>query len=184
MNTVYTIGRDPSCDIVIPDNTDVVSRVHASLKVKGGGKYILVDQSRNGTYVNGIKMSANEEIPVTRKDTISFAHVAELNWDMVPKEKPKGMLWGIIALVIVAVAGCILYFVLKPDDPKPVDPVGGETVPAEMTPDANVKNDTVRDTVFIKEKPRTKPEKPAKPKKDQPAAEEKPAEEEVIDAIY
>ena len=67
MNKVYTIGRDPSCDIVIADPTDVVSRVHASLKVKGVGKYILVDQGRNGTYVNGIKMSPNEEIPVSKK---------------------------------------------------------------------------------------------------------------------
>ena len=48
---VYSIGRDPACNIVINDNTDVVSRRHAILNVYPSGKMTIVDQSHNGTYV-------------------------------------------------------------------------------------------------------------------------------------
>lgn len=89
MNKVYTIGRDSTCDIVIMDPTDVVSRLHATLKVNGNGKYVLIDQSTNGTYVNGIRMTTNEEVPVTRKDVISFAHIRDLDWNKIPKEKTR-----------------------------------------------------------------------------------------------
>lgn len=181
MNKVYTIGRDPSCDIVINDNTDVVSRVHASLKVKGRGKYVLVDQGRNGTYVNGIKMSPNEEIPVSRKDAISFAHVAELDWNQVPKEKSNSLLWIIIAVVTVAIIGAIAYYFLKPEPTPVVEPIE-EVSPIEELPDTSVKNDTIRDTVFIKEKPKASPVKKKEPKKEEPV-KSAPEKEEVIDAL-
>lgn len=180
MNKVYTIGRDPSCDIVITDKTDVVSRVHASLKVKGRGKYILVDQGRNGTYVNGIKMSSNEEIPVTRKDVISFAHVADLDWNQIPKEQTKGILWTVIALTSIAVCAAILI-ISRPSTTTPSQ-VQEETT-TEVLPDTNIPNDTIRDTIFIKEAPKPIPTKEKKPKKEEPAPQQ-PAEEEVIDAIY
>ena len=78
-----SIGRDMSCDIVLHDNTDVISRRHAILNITSSGKMTIVDQSRNGTYVNGIKISANVPVPVTRKDVISFAHVSQLDWNLV-----------------------------------------------------------------------------------------------------
>ena len=81
---VYSIGRDPACNIVINDNTDVVSRRHAILNVYPSGKMTIVDQSHNGTYVNGIRISQNVPVPVTRKDNVSFAHVARLDWNLVP----------------------------------------------------------------------------------------------------
>ena len=59
MKKVYTIGRDPQSDIVINDNTDVVSRLHATIRIEGS-KMFLIDQSQNGTYVNGMRMSVNE----------------------------------------------------------------------------------------------------------------------------
>lgn len=187
MNKVYTIGRDPSCDIVIADPTDVVSRVHASLKVKGVGKYILVDQGRNGTYVNGIKMSPNEEIPVSRKDVISFAHIADLDWNQIPNEKSKGMLWGTIILIAVVAIGVILFFMLKPER-QPLPEEIKQEVPVEIVSDASVKNDTIRDTVFIKAAPsehnRKKKETKRQPVKEEDPKKEAPAEEQVIDALY
>lgn len=183
-NKVYTIGRDPSCDIVIVDNTDVVSRVHASLKVKGGGKFILVDQGRNGTYVNGIRMSQNEEIPVTRKDVISFAHIADLDWNQVPKEKSKGLLWGTIGLAVILILGIIGYFIFKPQ-PKVEEPQVNEETPLEALPDTNVKNDTIRDTVFIKEPPKEQPKKrDKKTKTEEPQPQQPEEKNEVIDALY
>lgn len=104
---VYSIGRDTACDICINDSTDVISRRHAILNVTPTGKMTIVDQSHNGTYVNGIRISPNVPMPVTRKDSISFAHVARLDWNRVPKSgmAVKYALIGFGALVCVAVAG-------------------------------------------------------------------------------
>lgn len=189
MNKVYTIGRDPSCDIVVNDNTDVVSRVHASLKDIGHGKYILVDQSRNGTYVNGIKMSSNEEVPVTRKDVISFAHVCDLDWNQIPVQKSSWLKWLIIGILLLIVIGCLLFFLLKKKDApvdNGVDPVPTETV--VEVPDSSDTKDVVRDTVYIKEKTPAKEKRKVRETTDKvvtPPAEEKKTEEEpVIDALY
>ena len=81
----YSIGRDLNCDIVINDSTDVISRRHALLNITPSGKMTIIDQSSNGTYVNGIRISQNVPVPVTRKDIVSLAHVAKLDWNQVPK---------------------------------------------------------------------------------------------------
>lgn len=175
MNKVFTIGRDPSCDIVIFDATDVVSRVHASLKVKRNGKYVLIDQSRNGTYVNGIKMSSNEEIPVTRKDVISFAHVKDLDWNQVPREKDSKMIWILIAITVIVVA-CIGYFIFRPKNEPVRTIVEGEELPVEIHEIPIVKDTAVKETIYVNPKPIVKP----KPKKEKPEEknEETPAQEE------
>ena len=56
MKRIYTIGRDPQCDIIIQDMTDVVSRVHAVLKLESNGKMFIKDQSKNGTYIMAINI--------------------------------------------------------------------------------------------------------------------------------
>lgn len=152
MNKVYTIGRDETCDIIIRDSSDVVSRVHATLKSNGNGKYTLVDQSRNGTYVNGIRMSTNEEIPVTRKDVISFAHVQDLDWEQIPKEK-KGRKIIIILIISFIAITAIAYSAIRYLDhnTKEDDNVPAETLPVDST---IIKADTVkvRDTIYVKPK--------------------------------
>ena len=51
------IGRDPSCDIVLTENS--VSRVHVYLYVQQNGSVVLVDNnSTNGTVVNNYQISA------------------------------------------------------------------------------------------------------------------------------
>lgn len=97
-----SIGRDQGCDIVIQDNTDVISRRHATLNISPSGKMTIVDQSRNGTYVNGIRISSNVPVPVTRKDIVSFAHVAKLDWNTVPAEN------GLMRYIILAVVAAII----------------------------------------------------------------------------
>lgn len=98
---VYSIGREIGCDIVISDSTDVISRRHAVLNVSPTGKMTIIDQSHNGTYVNGIRISSNVPVPVTRKDTISFAHVAPLNWDQIPN--PSSAIYKYVGLGVLAV---------------------------------------------------------------------------------
>ncbi len=111
MKKIFTIGRDIQCDIIISDNTDVVSRCHAILEETSHGKYCITDQSRNGTYVNGIKIAPNELVPVTRKDSISFAHVCDLDWSRVPKDYTA--VYVISAIVAVVVVAAVLLVVFK-----------------------------------------------------------------------
>ena len=79
---VISIGRGTDCQIVFDEPT--ISRRHAILKIYPWGKMELVDMGQNGTFVNGVKLSSNVPYPVTRKDVISFAHVRQLDWNMVP----------------------------------------------------------------------------------------------------
>ena len=49
--TRLTIGRGHDCDIVLPDR--VVSRRHACIDRRDGEYFIVDDDSKNGTFVNG-----------------------------------------------------------------------------------------------------------------------------------
>lgn len=109
----YSIGRDPECDIVINDATDVISRRHAILNIAPSGKMTIVDQSTNGTYVNGIRISSNVPVPVTRKDTVSFAHVAKMDWGQVPSSGGSGKTFFVILLILLIGAGGGYYFMTQ-----------------------------------------------------------------------
>lgn len=113
-----SIGREQGCDIVINDSTDVISRRHAILNISSSGKITIVDQSRNGTYVNGIRISQNVPVPVTRKDIISFAHVAKLDWNAVPASG-SAMRYSILGFVgILLIAGGIFGYMQISDNPE------------------------------------------------------------------
>lgn len=129
----YSIGRDLNCDIVINDSTDVISRRHALLNVTPSGKMTIIDQSSNGTYVNGIRISQNVPVPVTRKDIVSLAHVAKLDWNQVPKSN-QWVKYAIIAGVAVIVVLGVIFGVkhMKSDS----DNNGG------ITPDATEQVDS------------------------------------------
>ncbi|MGM9698778.1 MAG: FHA domain-containing protein [Prevotella sp.] len=108
---VYSIGREIGCDIIIDDNTDIISRRHAVLNVSPSGKMTIIDQSQNGTYVNGIRISSNVPVPVTRKDNVSFAHVAPLNWDRIPNQRAMIVRYAAIAIVaLLVVIGGVAWF--------------------------------------------------------------------------
>lgn len=133
---VYSIGREAGCDIVINDTTDIISRRHATLNVESFGKMTIVDTSRNGTYVNGIRISSNVPFPVTRKDNVSFAHVARLDWNLVPRESSP-MRYAIIGLVAVILVVCGIagfnYF------------GGDDSLPPVSTPSTSDSIQTVQD---------------------------------------
>lgn len=79
-----TIGRDEQCDIVIHDNSNVISRRHAVLNIDNNGRMTITDLSSNGTYINGIRIVENSPVPINRKDVVSFAHIYDLDWKLVP----------------------------------------------------------------------------------------------------
>ncbi len=184
MKKIYTIGRDEGCDIVIPDNTDVISRLHATIRIESDDKIYLTDQSRNGTYINGMKMSSNVEIPVSRKDVVSLAHIYTLDWSLVPKQNGKTKILLLVAVLLAALlAGTTYSFSgLNHGD-------SNEEVEQAPEPPAVIRTDTieVRDTVFVKsneEEPvRTKPEK-VRQKEERAEEKVKNTEEEIYNPIY
>lgn len=177
MKKIYTIGRDEGCDIVIPDSTDVISRLHAKIRVESNDKIFITDQSRNGTYVNGMKMSSNVEIPVSRKDVISFAHIYNLDWSLIPKQQSNTIKVVSIIMLIAALLGLVTFFIFCPEKEL--------HEPKRPEPTTIVKNDTVvvHDTVVVKHKetPKVKTKK-EDPKKDSVKVE-KPKEE-IYNPIY
>lgn len=104
MKTTYTIGRDPQADIVINDGSDVVSRLHAILRFNGR-KMTIEDRSKNGTHINGIRISSGVQVPVTRKDRITFSHVADLDWNSVPRPAASNLfIWLAVAVCVIALS--------------------------------------------------------------------------------
>lgn len=56
------LGRDPQCDIVIADKS--ASRTHASLVATANGPVLRDLGSRNGTWVNGMRLGSDRRIRV------------------------------------------------------------------------------------------------------------------------
>lgn len=124
----YSIGRDVACDIVLPDNSDVISRRHALINVSSSGKITITDNSLNGTYVNGIKISPSVPVPVSRKDIISFAHVSQLDWNRVPSNIPwiRYCIMAFGAVVVIGL-GIIGYNYWATKNTIPAKPVPAAT---------------------------------------------------------
>lgn len=187
---VYSIGREIGCDIVINDSTDVISRRHAVLNVSPSGKMTIIDQSHNGTYVNGIRISSNVPVPVTRKDTISFAHVAPLNWDQIPN--PSSAIYKYVGLGILAVGlvigGVLGYNSLNgsstPDaTPAPVDSTVIQKNKEDLEKKEKEKEDSIRNSKkkqdsTKKAEPKKRKEDKTAPKKDDNKKKEEPKKEE------
>ena len=187
---VYSIGREIGCDIVINDSTDVISRRHAVLNVSPSGKMTIIDQSHNGTYVNGIRISSNVPVPVTRKDSISFAHVAPLNWDQIPN--PTATIYKYVGLGVLAI-GLIVGGVFgfkslngssKPDaTAAPVDTTVIQKNNAELEKKEKEKEDSIRNSkkkqnTTKKAEPKKKKDEKAAPKKEDTKKKEEPKTEE------
>jgi hypothetical protein len=70
---VYTIGRSPDNNIQILDKT--VSRTHLKIFRRDNEYYIQDLKSRNGTFVNGARVQAGEEIEVKRGVPLAVGRV-------------------------------------------------------------------------------------------------------------
>lgn len=116
---VLSIGRDSGCNIVVNDEKSIISRRHAMLYIYPSGKMTLVDQGQNGTYVNGIRITPNVPYPVTRKDVVSFAHIRQLDWNLVPNSFAllRNIVVGIVVVALI-VAG-VYWFLNRTPEPTP-----------------------------------------------------------------
>lgn len=64
-----TIGRHPSCHLRFPKDLAIISRYHARI-VREGNRHKLIDESTNGTFVNGKPM---KEAYLKSGDVLTFA---------------------------------------------------------------------------------------------------------------
>lgn len=171
MNDFFSIGRDCSCDIVLHDDSNVISRVHAFLRVRRNGTYTISDQSMNGTFVNGIRITSGVEVPVSRKDIITFAQVEDLDWTLIPnpmKRRRTILFFSMSGLVLVALL-LILGYMYRPG-------------PSQTNDSVNIIQDT---TIVIDDKVTVEKteEKPAPVDMEPVPAEVKKTEKKVSDPV-
>ena len=70
---VFKLGRDPE-QADYASNNKVVGRIHAEL-VTSNGEYFVIDKySRNGSYLNGVKLYPNEKNKIKHEDRIKLAN--------------------------------------------------------------------------------------------------------------
>lgn len=188
---VYSIGREENCDIIIDDRSDVISRRHAALNVTSFGKMTIVDYSHNGTYVNGIRISSNVPVPVTRKDNISFAHVARLDWRVIPNTRAKIIRYVILAVtaILLVIGGVWGYktYSGSPEAPTPEKVVTADSMQTQKPDSLKQGNDSLKqgndslkqenDSVQSKQQQTKQKNAPvSKPKRDQKTSKDKQEE--------
>ena len=85
--STISIGRHPSCHVLFPKDVAIVSRRHAQI-IREGNRFKLIDQSANGTFVNGKKV---KEAYLKDGDVLIFAEggpkVSFLTKMMKPQHK-------------------------------------------------------------------------------------------------
>ncbi|MBQ8457281.1 MAG: FHA domain-containing protein [Prevotella sp.] len=144
MKTI-TIGRGEGCHIYIDD--ELMSRRHAIIKIPTFGGMEIVDMSKNGTFVNGVRLRPNVPFPVKRTDVVNFADVAQLDWSQVPNPMKYYKLGAAIVggLVVLLLAIFLLKNLLSTSEepsPKPATeqiqqsatPIGQQTKPVVEEP--------------------------------------------------
>ena len=168
-----TIGRNNACDVIIPDTSDLVSRKQAVLAFSFWGKMTLYDTSNNGTYVNGQKLESGKGIRVTRKDKVSFARIADLDWNEVrdPYRKHKIMAAIGAALTVVLAALLVLWLVMPA---KKQEATAGQTETiverGETVTTVSPQETPVQTEEQPAEQPVKRPKKKTSDKKKEPAA--------------
>ena len=67
------IGRDTTCDFIIFDPKNRVSRKHLELAYDGNEYFIKDLQSTNGTFVNGKKIESDKVFKISSKDKVTLS---------------------------------------------------------------------------------------------------------------
>jgi hypothetical protein len=83
-HAVFSLGRDAACDIIINDRR--ASRTHARIE-RRRDKFVLIDQSTNGTYVTFAGEAEfalkREEVILRSRGRISFGHALDAKGEVV-----------------------------------------------------------------------------------------------------
>lgn len=157
MKTI-TIGRGDGCNIYIDDES--MSRRHAIIKIPTFGEMEIVDMSKNGTSVNGIRLRPNVPFPVSRKDVVTFADVAQLDWSKVPdplKYYKLGALivGGLIVLLLAIWLAKSLFSGSKEEPVKPAIEQVEKSVPPSEQQVETTKDEPAEEAADDKAEPQT-----------------------------
>lgn len=124
---VLLIGRGDNCHVQIEDSR--VSRQHALLKLYPLGKIEIIDQSTNGTAVNGVRIKANVPKRVTRGDVVTFAEASRLDWSQIPDPSRIYKIGGCALLAVIVGIALVLGLRSCRPDPLPEPEQSGMSAP-------------------------------------------------------
>lgn len=102
---VYGVGKNQRNRFHLQGES--VSRYHATFKEMKNGKWFIQDHSKNGTYINGNRIPANQDVPLKAKDSIVCGNVPCPN----PVKGPVVPTW-VWAVCGGAVAAVLLVFLM------------------------------------------------------------------------
>ncbi|WP_052354272.1 FHA domain-containing protein [Flectobacillus major] len=103
---IITVGKNT--DNIIQVYNDNISRYHATIKIDKKGNVFINDQSSNGTFVNGSRVSKYTDFPVKRGDKVSFANVQDLDWKQIPKSSISPIYY-ILPICLAILSGVTYY---------------------------------------------------------------------------
>jgi serine phosphatase RsbU (regulator of sigma subunit) len=83
-----TLGRHDQCDVCLPADAEKVSRMHARFVFDGSRWHVSDLGSRWGTYVNGIKLTPNTDVPLNDGDLI---RITPWTFTLAPTAKRHGL---------------------------------------------------------------------------------------------
>ncbi len=79
----YVLGRDETSNKILL-NSKKASRSHAFIKKRNGRFYIIDNNSLNGTYLNGTKISTSVSYKLENNDSIMIAGIAMKFLQIIP----------------------------------------------------------------------------------------------------
>jgi len=89
MSKRISIGRGEFNDICIPERYDTVSSNHADIEIQDDGSLTIIDHSRNGTIVNGVRFN-NSRRSIKYGDRIQLSKSYDLPWTLIDGFLPRG----------------------------------------------------------------------------------------------
>lgn len=118
---MYSIGSNFRNEIQITGHT--VSRFHATLKIDKSGRAYIQDHSKNGTMVNGNRISSGQNVAIKRSDSVTCGGVPVDIKRYIPGSMMPKLLMIAACLVAVVAVGFAAYTFLKSDKEtlKPVE---------------------------------------------------------------
>jgi pSer/pThr/pTyr-binding forkhead associated (FHA) protein/S1-C subfamily serine protease len=99
---IYGIGSHFNNDIQLSGAT--VSRYHATVKHGRDGKMYIVDHSKNGTTVDGVKIQPNKLVRIKKNSVVTCGGVP-VDLSTLPWSNSLGKTLGLIAAAIVVLVG-------------------------------------------------------------------------------
>lgn len=118
---MYSIGSNFRNEIQITGHT--VSRFHATLKIDKSGRAYIQDHSKNGTMVNGNRISSGQNVAIKRSDSVTCGGVPVDIKRYIPGSMMPKLLVIAACLAAVVAVGFAAYTFLMSDKEtlKPVD---------------------------------------------------------------